>query len=228
MGLRTRLRELLEGRPAAKKGPIGARPTPAMEEEWKELPEQVDGALKKVGSAVVSTWEVGASELARGLVGRSDERTLIERFSDGLVPTLSPFQDLHKGCNSTMDKAWAAARTSGDLRSITPVLMGLVTGAGDRAQVGWAKTADYLGPVFALSADPAGEKARFLEGGAALRDACVARESLLRDGLDRVPHASSLTVGVTEAFDAWQEALVRDVEITVHRYVLAMVKATRR
>ncbi len=232
MGLRQRFRDFLEGRPTSRnstqRAPIGVHPTAAMEEEWKELPEQVDGALKKLGSAVVSTWEVGASELARGLVGRADEKTLIDRYSDSLVPTLAPFQDLHKGCSSAMEQAWRAARQADDLRALTPPLVGLLAQLGDRATAGWAKTTEYLAPVFALAPDPAAERDRFLKAGAVLGQACVAREALLRTQLEKLPDASSLSVGINDAFDVWQEAMVRDIEMGVHAAVMPLATAIRR
>ena len=148
MGLLTRLKNRL--RPPST-STLGDRFTPTLEEAWNELEEQVDAEFKKAGSSVVGAWEVGAAELGRVLVGHADDRGLVERYSDALVPTLQPFQDLHKGIGTAFRAGLAAGRASGRLESATAPLAALMVGLDERAGEGWAKTTRHLQPLFALA-----------------------------------------------------------------------------
>ena len=182
-GLRGRIRNVLQDLG------IGARPKPpglgagfgaANEEEWNELVEQVDNYTQKVGAAVVQTWEVGAAELGRVLQGLPEEKTLIERYSDALVPTLTPFQDLHKLCSGAMSRGFAAGVERNSIAAATSPLAQMVDGLGGRAQEGWTKTVAYLEPIVAVSADPAATRARLLAAGEDLARGCLAAEGVLR------------------------------------------------
>jgi hypothetical protein len=224
-GLLHRLRDRLGGRPAA--APIGLAFTADMVEPWMELEEEVDGSLKKAGTAVVGSWEVATTELARALVGAEHERTLIERFSDAAVPTLGAFQDLHKGCPSAFIEGRSAGEQKKTLAAATLPLVRLLVGLDGRAEAGWAKSTDYLEPVFALTADPAAAKAAFGAGGAELARACREADAVLRDTLSKLPQATSLHEGVSVAFDAWQLKITRELEIGIDRYTRPLVAAVR-
>lgn len=209
---------------------IGRAFTPDMEADWPELEEQVDGSLKKVGSSVVASWEVATTELARLLVGAEGEKAAIERFSDAVVPTLSAFQDLHKGCPSAMQEGLRTGKSTGDLAQAAVPLLKLVAGLDKVAADGWVKTADYLGPIFARTADADGAREAFLLAGPELARACRDADTILRDTLAKMPLAPTLYSGVCDAFDAWQLALTRELEIILDRHtkvLLAAVKAGR-
>lgn len=204
------------GAPARGQG-IGAAFPATYEEDWNELVEQVDNYTQKVGAAVVQTWEVGAAEVGRVVRGHEKDKEFIERFSDALVPTLSPFQDLHKKCSGAMSSGFAAGVEANALAAATRPLVGLVDGLGDRAFEGWGKTATYLDPLFALCKDPEAAKDRFLATGPEMARACAASQEILRQSLDGAAAQPKLWVAVCDAYDAWQLALVRDVEITMTR-----------
>ena len=208
MGLLSRVRNRLF-RPKAVAA-IGPAFSPAYEEEWNELVEQVDNYGQKVGAAVVQSWEVGAAELGRAVKGKPGEKVLIERFSDALVPTLTPFQDLHK-----MKLGYSKGTATGQLTAANTALLTLVAGLGPSAADGWAKTATYLEPVFAVCADPAAARAAMLAHGPALEAACADAERVLVDELAKGPARASLWVAVTEPFDQWQLRLVRGLEIAI-------------
>lgn len=225
MGLLSRVKNrLLPGKPTAR---LGAAFTRAHAEEWADLVEQVDNYTQKTGAAIVQSWEVGAAELARAIRGRADEKALIERYSDALVPTLSPFQDLHKQTSSVMAAGLAAGQTAGQTTAATAALNPLVAGLGARAAAGWVKTVDYLEPVLAASADPAATRAALLAHGPRLSAGCDAAGAVLAAELARAPERATLWAAVTDPFDAWQARLVRELEITLTDATRTLVRDAR-
>jgi hypothetical protein len=209
VGIRSRLSSLLSRRRQARLGPSFGE---GRREEWGELEEQVDAEVKKLGAAVVGAWEVGAAELGRVVVGRADDKALVERFSDALVPTLQPFQDLHKHVAGAMREGLDAGLRADRVDAATAPLVAMVRGLGARAADGWAKTVKHLEPVLAQCPDPAGARAH-LGDGASLARACDAAERVLVDRLAAMPEAATLWDGLMGAVEAWQLALSRELEI---------------
>ena len=222
--IRNRLRSLR--RPTG----IGSGFDAARKAEWDELAEQVDAELQKAGSSVVAAWEVGAAELGRAVVGMEDDRQIIERFSDALVPTLQPFQDLHKGCATAMAVGARAGLASGRLDRATPPVFALVSGLGTRATDGWSRTSAHLSPVFARCARPEEARTRFTSADVALRHACDEGEAVLRARLGALPEAATLWDGLCGAVEDWQLVVTRGLEIAIDAEVKALaagVKAGR-
>ncbi len=225
MGLLTRVKNRL----------LGKKPSPAIgtgfpasyAEEWTDLIEQVDNYGQKVGAAVVQSWEVGAAELGRALQGRAGENVLIERFSDALVPTLTPFQDLHKKTTAAMKQGLDRGGASGQIGPATEALASLVAGLGVEAAAGWVKTVEYLDPILAGCAAPEEARAAMLRHQGALRDACDAAEAVLVAELARAPARATLWDAVTEPFDQWQLKLVRELEIAITVAVRELVGNVR-
>ncbi len=214
-GLITRLRARLAGaRPEARRG-IGEAFGPAMAADWNELVEQVDAEVKKCGSALVGSWEVGAAELGRVLVGDPDDRRLVERYSDALVPTQGPLTELHRAVPAAMARGLKAGTTTGRLDAATAPLGQLVQPVGGQIEAGWEKTRAYLEPLFARGGDPHGASARFAQGGPALAAASAEAADLLRARLLALPEAPNLWDGLTGAVEDWQRALSRSIEIIV-------------
>lgn len=225
MGLLNRIK----GRLFPKKAEPGIGPgfRRADEADWKDLDEQVDNYTQKTGAAIVQSWEVGAAELGRVVKGRATDKQSIERFSDALVPVLTPFQDLHKRVSGVMKQGWEQGVATGRLDSATGALVPLVSGLGVRAQEGWAKAVEYLDPIFAECADPPVARATMLAHGAALRTACDAAEAVLVAELAKGPSRATLWAAVTDPFDLWQLALVRELEITITRATRELVASAR-
>lgn len=226
MGLLTRIRNRLRAG-GAPSGALGARFTPALEETWRELEEQVDGELRKAGSSVVGAWEVGAAELGRAVVGLPDDKALVERFSDALVPTLQPFQDLHKGLGRAMNEGLRAGLATGTVAAATEPLAGLLVGLDERAGAGWTKTTAHLAPLFARCARPDEARDRFLAGERALRQACVEADEVWRARLAALPGAPGLWEGLTGAAEAWQLTITRALEIAIDRHAKQLVAGIR-
>jgi hypothetical protein len=206
---------------------VGPAFSPAAAEEWKELVEQVDADLKKVGSSVVACWEVGAAELGRVLIGRPDDAALLTRYSDALVPALAPFQDLHRECAAVMQRGLDAGLRHGRVSAATAPLLGMVSGLGERAGAGWDKTVAFLGPVIAVSRDPAKTTARLQSGRGDLVAACVEAEGVLVARIEALPTAPTLWDGLTGATDAWQLALTRSLELALTRQTRGLVGDVR-
>lgn len=225
MGLLTRLRNRLR----ASSAPVGLGDcfSPALEETWRALEEQVDAELKKAGSSVVGAWEVGAAELGRVVVGRADDKLLVERFSDALVPTLQPFQDLHKGIGAAMQQGLQAGRLIGTMAAATAPLAALMEGLDARAADGWRKTTKHLEPLFALSARPDEARDRFAAGERALAQACADADEVWRARLAALPAAPGLWEGLTGAAEGWQLAVTRGLEIAIDRHAKGLVAGIR-
>lgn len=223
MGLLSRVKNrLLPGRPAPR---LGAAFTRAHAAEWPDLVEQVDNYTQKTGAAIVQSWEVGAAELGRVLRGRADEKALIERFSDALVPTLSPFQDLHKKASAVMASGLAEGNATGRVDAATAALNALVDGLGGRAAAGWVKTVEYLEPVLLTRPDPDAARAALLAHGERLDAACRTAGAVLAAELARAPERPTLWAAVTDPFDAWQARLVRELEIALTDATRALTRA---
>lgn len=224
--VRSRLRRLV-GNPAPAAG-IGTGFHAGYEEDWNELVEQVDHYTQKVGAAVVQTWEVGAAELGRVVHGHPQDKQLIERYSDSLVPYLTPFQDLHKKCKGAMSEGFAAGTAQGSMSAATAPLWRMVDGLGDRAVEGWAKTAAYLDPLWQTCPDPTAARERFLSGGPRVRKACDDAQAVLRQNLEAAPTRPTLWAAVCDSFDAWQLKLTRELEVCMtdlERQLVADVRA---
>jgi hypothetical protein len=206
---------------------IGPGFGPAHEEAWNELVEQIDAEFKKAGAALVGSWEVGAAELGRVVVGDPEDARLVERFSDALVPTQAPFTNLHKGCSAAMQRGLRAGLAAGRIDVAVAPLQQLVDGLGPEVDAGWPKTRAYLDPILSRCADPKGAAARFDAGGPALAGAALEAAALLRARLAALPQAPSLYKGMTDAVEDWQQALGRSVEMIVVGRAKALVGEVR-
>jgi hypothetical protein len=226
MGLLSRLRVRLGGAPPSPAG-IGALFTPAMAEVWTELEEQIDGELKKAGASVVGAWEVGAAELGRAVIGFEDDRVLVERYSDALVPTLQPFQDLHKGIGTAMQAGKRAGLSARSLTAATAPLAVLMEGLDEKAAEGWARTAAHLEPIILRTRRPDDTRIQFVAGGRALRQACADADLVWRAKLDALPASPDLWQGLTGAAEAWQLSITRALEMGIDRQVKGLVAAVR-
>jgi hypothetical protein len=220
-----RVRARLQG--AQRSAAVGAEWSGAVAEVWPELQDQVDAHLRRPGTAAVSTWEVAASELARRLIGEEDERRLIDRFSDGLVPTLDALQAPHKALPSALaegERAGSAART---LAAATRPLVLLPHGLDASLEAGWAKTVAWMDPL--LVASPRPDEARAALAAAGPRLAACAREAetTLRAELARLPQAKSPMAGIVDPFERWGDVLCRGIEVETFNAARAFIAAVR-
>ncbi len=226
MGLFDRVRGRLTGAPAAP-APLGQAWSVVVAEAWPELSEGVDAQLKRPGTAAVSTWEVGAAELARRTIGEPGEAALLTRFSDALVPTLDALQGPHKALPTALAEGRTAGEAAGTLAAATRPLVLLPHGLDATLEAGWARTTGYLEPLLAGARDPAAARAALLAAGPKLGEGARQAEATLRDRLSHLPSATDAEAGVVEPFEAWAAILDRAVEMELYHAVKGMIAALR-
>lgn len=226
MGLLNRLRQRIDRRlhpPAPQRAPTW---TEQMEKDWDDLPDQVDAALKKLGSAAVGTWEVGAADLGRVLIGQPNEKTLMDRYSDGLVPTLDPYQELHRRCGGQMQRALVAARAGG-LPALEQEFTGILEGLSGRVDEGWDKTVTWLAPLVAMTGNP-GELDRELRTrGGQLRESAQVNEQRLRERLRLLRPEQNIYDNLCDIWEEYQQGMCRDIEVILDSATQMLVGALR-
>jgi len=221
----SRMRTRLFG--GAAEAPVGQAWSASLAQEWEELSEGVDGALKRPGTAAVSTWEVCAADLARVVIGEPGEKALLERFSDALVPTLDALQAPHKALPGALAEGKKAGEAAGTLAAATRPLVLLPHGLDVAIPEGWAKTVAFLEPIVVAAADPAAARAALAAAGPKLAAGAREAEASLRDTLSRLPQATELEEGVVEPFDGWAQTLGRAIEIELWQAAHGLIRALR-
>lgn len=208
--LLTRIRGKLLGM-----GRVGTAWKPAMEEDWDEILIQSEGTFQFIGAAVVGVWEVSLADLGRSTRARLEpdvSRTLVDRVSDALVPTLDPIQaggrELPKALKSGREQA---RRTGVLLDAVAPSVM-LLKSLGLRVSTGWGKSVEYLRPVF--EAYPNGDATlEAMKGGsndlAAVFDGPA---QTLHKALGALPESMHLGVGVTSPLEDYRYAVSAGLE----------------
>jgi hypothetical protein len=228
--IRDRLRTLL-GR---SRGPtaIGEGFDSRQDGAFAALDQSAEGSFAVFGSAMVASWEVLITDLSRSLTPRLEPGAapaLVERISDALVPTLTPVQAVGKRFQQAGRSGVRAALQSGRLRDATDPLVAAVRPVGAGVEEGWAKSIDYLGPLYDVmgAEGPAGRQA-LAAGGPALRlrlDA--AADGLARD-LGALPAATELAGPLVLAVDAYAAAITRAVEDLVYERRTELLKVVDR
>ncbi len=196
-------------------------------EVWPELEDQIDAHLRRPGTAAVSTWEVASSELARRLIGELDERQLIDRFSDGLVPTLDALQGPHKGLPGALAEGRRAGEAAGSLSSATRPLVLLPHGLDAELEAGWAKTVAWMAPVLIGSPRPAEALAALGAAGPKLGAAAREAEAVLRTELARLPQSPKAGPGLIDPFERWGDVLCRGIEMEMFTAARAFIAHAR-
>ena len=107
------------------KSSVGSGFSAAQDGAMAALDQSAEGAFAVLGAAVVSSWEVGLTDLARALRGRieeSEQADLVERMSDALVPTESPFSGAGKRYRHAVKMGTKKALETGQLQdAIAPL-----------------------------------------------------------------------------------------------------------
>lgn len=225
-GLLSRVRARLAGAPPAP-GAVGAAWSPLVADAWPELADQIDGHLKRPGTAAVSTWEVCAAELARRLIGEEGEAALVSRFSDALVPTLDALSTLHKALPGALAAGRKAGEASGTLAAATRPLVGLPLGLDAELEVAWGKTVAWLEPLMEGAPDAAKARAPLVAVGPRLGAGAREAEFALREALSRLPQATTAEDGLIDPFERWADVLGRAIEVEIYGGVKEMIRQFR-
>lgn len=220
-----RVRARLQGAPRA--AFVGSEWSAAVAEVWPELQDQIDAHLRRPGTAAVSTWEVASSELARRLIGEAEERRLIDRFSDGLVPTLDALQGPHKALPAALAEGKRAGESARSLAAATRPLVLLPHGLDAELEAGWAKTVAWMEPVLVASPQPDAARFALAAAGARLAEAAREAEGTLRAELARLPQARAAGPGLIDPFERWGDVLCRAIEVEVFTAARGFIAQTR-
>ena len=226
-GLLKEVRARLAGGPPPARGQVGQAWSNAVADAWPELADQIDGHLKRPGTAAVSTWEVCAAELARRLIGEEGEADLLTRFSDALVPTLDALSTLHKALPGALAEGRAAGERQGTLVAATRPLVLLPHGLDSELEVAWKKTVTWLDPLLATAPVPGVGLALILAVGPRLAEGAREAEAALREDLSRLPMAESAEEGLIDPFERWADVLSRAIEVEIYSAVKAMIATLR-
>jgi hypothetical protein len=196
-------------------------------EAWPELQEQIDAHLRRPGTAVVATWEVATSELARRLIGELEERRWIDRFSDGRVPTLDALQGPHNALPDALVHGRRDGEAIGTLAAATRPLVLLPHGVDAALEEGWGRTVRWMQPLVETSPRPEEANAVLVAAGPRLAAAAREAEAVLRAELALLPQATSPLEGLVDPFERWADVLCRGIEVEIFTAARAFVAAVR-
>lgn len=203
----------------------------ALSELWSELREQYAVAWQTMASATVASWEVVAAELHRAAhakFGAERATRMVERFSDSLVPTLSPIQATERGTSAVWKDGMRKAGASGRFEDALAGLRDQAGKLGGELAAAWPKTVDYLGPVLDdLGVDDAG-RARLGRVGQALQASLDGRAAAFVADLDRLPRAADIEKAFLDAVETFRHAAAQDIEVALDNVRAVLIEAARR
>ena len=207
---------------------VGPNFSAAQDGAMAALDRSAEGAFAILGAAVVSSWEVALTDLSRALRGRVDESQqaeLIERMSDALVPTESPFSGAGKRYSHAVKTGTKTALESGRLSDAVAPLGDAVGVLGSAFAQGWPKTAGHMEPIFeALGGDPSTKEAFLALGPRLQSELDDAWRNYVRT-LDEIGQASHLETALVDGLEAWKDEAVRAVEVVLYQSRDVLVKA---
>jgi len=197
-----RLGRRLRGQtPGAKLGPV-----------WTEAEPYAKEAFQNISASFVASWEIAAAALYRVGTQRWEKQEvadLVNRFSDGLVPTTESLSAVeHQIAGS-----WRLAANDGDtLTARLPRLRELISPLGPNTAVGWGKTVDYIRPILE-QLELAPEHIATIDGiGAAIEGGLTDQVEQLIDRLAKLP-GENLQRELLSALQAFSDGGSRLVEI---------------
>ena len=186
---------------------------------FAQLDHEADGAFQLVGAALVGTWEVAITDVGRALDGKIDEAKrmeMVERFSDALVPVQQPLQASGHEVRAAIKDGVKHGLESGKLMDACSPMAHALTTIGAPFAEGWAKTTDYLGPIFEVLPDADAAQAEFLTAGPELAAAFDAHAAAFWTELQGLPSQPDLRRALCDALDTWRDAMVRSLETIIY------------
>lgn len=190
-----------------------------------------EGAFQLLGAALVSTWEVGITEIGRAFMNQmpeADRKVLVNRVSDGLVPIQQPLQQTGHGVGVAIKQGVQAARLANRIGPATAPLAALVAPLGTQIEAGWQKATEYLSPVFAVLPNTDVVTREFEEAGALLAEAFDLSAARFAEDLNQAAEHAACGPALTEAINTWQRAVCRSVEIIVFARMNLIANAAKR
>jgi len=196
----------------------GARYTGSAERALARLHDGAESAFNAVGAAAVSSWEVLLADLARALSQLPAEQraALITRVSDALVPTVAPLQHGERPFRAALQQGVQAAARSGQLADAVEPLIEHLESLGEPVANGWAKTTAFLAPLYDALAEPDALRGALAFTGGELRGVFDNEAALFRARMEALPRATSLDAALLDALAAWQQGVVRGIEVAIY------------
>ena len=192
------------------------------------LEAELESVSALIGAAAVSTWEVLLADLGRALAGSADQRALIERCSDALVPTQEALQAAGRLGRAAVAPGLRAAIESGRLADVLDPVRAPMVALGAQVEAGWARTVAYLDPVIVALGGGASLRAALAGQGPALRAALDAEAARLAVAFGALRPGPKLEAGLREALGAYQKGVGRALEVGLYAARTALVAAVPR
>jgi hypothetical protein len=196
-----------------------------------ELREQYALAFQTLASSTVSSWEVAAAELnraAKGPHGAEAAGKLVERFSDALVPVLTPLQATERATQAIWKDSTRAASASGRIEDAVAPLVGQVRALGAEVASAWPKTTEYLEPLLVEIRIQTAGRERLAAVGPALQAALDSRGAEFCVVLGRLSQAKDLEGAFLDAVETYRHAAAQDLEVALDGVRSVLVEAARR
>lgn len=225
--LARRVKGRLGGHPAV----VGEGFGPERDVAFAVLEEEGDGAFQRVGASLVGAWEVGITDLARALEPRlatAAKNKLTERLSDALVPTQQPLQDAKHSFSAAVKKGTQAALKSGRLADATAPTVVMMDGLGAPIAQGWAKTTEYLAPLWTALPDGAQVQAAWSALGPRLQALLDEQAATYRAAMAALPRQPELEPAIRLAMDEWYTKVSVGIEMIVYDGRTLLVQAAER
>ena len=230
-GMARRVKNKIQGNSIA----VGEGFGPSQDAAFAHLDDAADSAFQLIGASLVSSWEVLLTDVSRSMdpnvpsvVSPEKLREMLDRISDGLVPTQGPVQNTGKLYRRNLKKGVKHALQTGRLQDATNPLSLSLKELGPEFHAGWLKTIEYIEPVFEVIDVDGAVRARFEAGGPemeAMFRECLRNYNAAQDAL---PQASDLRAAVVTALETWQQSVSRGLEIFIYDCRTAMVKSAGR
>lgn len=208
---------------------VGTGFGPAQDRAFAQAHDNAEGSFQVFSAAMVSSWEVLLTDLGRGLAGRLPEEErgrLVERVSDALVPTQTPIQGVGRKFSHALKTGVKEALQQERLDAAVGPLCGVLGKLPEEVATGWAKTSEYLAPLFEVLEDPEVGPA-FAAGGPALAGLLGAAARTFEADMAALPEQRELEPALIAAVDRWRDAAVRAVETEVYARRELLVQAAR-
>ena len=204
---------------------------PGADRAFAAFHDAAEGAVAMVGAALVSTWEIGLTDVGRALAGKiPDDRraALVERLSDGLVPVQQPINAAGHRLRAAAQQAARQSLAGATPEAAAAGLSKALSPLAAETQTGWERSTDWLADLFQVYADPPAVRARFAAvGGEVARVLSVAAVSFSR-ALDEAATGTELEAGLLAALEAWRAEACAGLERVVYTARTALVEAPLR
>jgi len=230
-GLARRVKNKIQGNSNA----VGDGFGPSQDAAFAHLDDAADSAFQLIGASLVSSWEVMLTDVSRAMdpnvpsnLTQEKLREMLERISDGLVPTQDPVRNTGKLYRRNLKKGVKHALQTGKLQDATAPLALSLKELGPEFHAGWTKTTEYLEPVLALLDSDGSVRAKFETSGAEMAEMFQKSLQEYNAAQAALPQSSDLKAAIVIALETWQQSVSRGLEISIYDCRTALVNASGR